>query len=62
LRLPKARKNQPLQAECEHFIDCVETGARPQSDGKNGLRVVLALEAATKSMREQSVRTPIPSV
>ena len=60
--IPNIRQNQPLQAECEHFIDCVETGARPQSDGRNGLRVVLALEAATKSMREQSVRTPIPSV
>jgi len=41
--IPSVRLNQPLQAECAHFIECVETGGRPQSDGENGLRVVLAL-------------------
>ena len=38
---------------------CVETGATPQSDGVSGLRVVRALEAATESMRNGSVVTPI---
>jgi predicted dehydrogenase len=60
--IPSLRLNQPLQAECEHFLDCVESGERPQSDGLSGLRVVLALEAATTSMREGSVVTPIPPV
>jgi predicted dehydrogenase len=59
--IPSLRLNQPLQAECEHFIDCIEQGTRPHSDGESGLRVVLALEAATQSMRRASVVTPIPT-
>ena len=58
--IPSIRLNQPLQAECAHFVHCVRTGETPQSDGVNGLRVVLALEAATTSMRSQSVLTEIP--
>lgn len=57
--IPNVRLNQPLQAECDHFIDCVDKGQRPQSDGWNGLRVVQALEAADSSMRNGSVVTPI---
>lgn len=57
--LPNVKLNQPLQAECEHFLECVEKGAKPHSDGESGLGVVLALEAATRSMREGSRVTPI---
>jgi len=57
--IPHIDQNQPLQAECEHFIECVESGQRPQSDGYSGLRVVQALEAATASMRNQSRITAI---
>ena len=57
--LPNVKLNQPLQAECEHFLDCVEKDQRPQSDGRNGLAVVLALEAATRSMRDGSRVTAI---
>ena len=59
--IPSIRLNQPLAAECEHFLDCIEGGGRPRTDGSNGLRVVLALEAATRSMREESRVTPIPA-
>ncbi len=44
--------NEPLRVEDEHFLDCVQTGMRPLSDGVNGLAVVEALEAAQLSMRE----------
>ena len=57
--IPSIRLNQPLQAECDHFLDCIEQGQRPRTDGYSGLRVVLALEAATASMRNGSVVTPI---
>ena len=57
--IPTVRLNQPLAAECEHFLDCVENGTQPQSDGESGLRVVQALEAATSSMRNGSIITPI---
>lgn len=59
--IPNIKLNQPLQAECEHFLDCIEKGEQPQSDGASGLAVVLALEAATRSMAEGSARQTIPS-
>ncbi len=57
--IPHIDQNQPLQAECEHFIECIEKGEQPQSDGYSGLRVVRALEAATASMKNQSKITLI---
>jgi predicted dehydrogenase len=42
---------EPLLRECEHFIACVESGARPRSDGRQGLAVVRALEAGDASIR-----------
>ncbi len=59
---PSIRLNQPLQAECDHFLDCIEHRRVPQSDGASGLRVVLALEAASASMENGSAVTPIESV
>jgi predicted dehydrogenase len=59
---PPVVLNQPLQAECEHFLDCVDAGRRPQSDGHSGLRVVLAAEAAIASMRNGSVIMPVEKV
>ena len=44
-------QNRPLQAECEHFVDCIEKSLRPRSDGHAGLAVVRALLAAHESMR-----------
>ena len=29
--IPSIRLNQPLQAECAHFVECVENNTRPQS-------------------------------
>jgi predicted dehydrogenase len=56
---PNIELNQPLQSECEHFLDCVETGAAPRSDGSNGMAVVRALKAAEKSMENGGVLTGI---
>jgi predicted dehydrogenase len=44
--------NEPLAVEDQHFIDCVRTGAKPITDGANGLAVVEVLEAAELSRRE----------
>ncbi len=60
--IPSVKLNQPLQAECAHFIDCIEQQREPQSDGRNGLRVVLALEVATRSMRNGSALTKVEQV
>jgi len=51
--IPSVKLNEPLTAECEHFIHCVKTGTTPLTDGVDGLNVVKALEAATASMKAQ---------
>jgi predicted dehydrogenase len=42
---PRIPNREPLRIECEHFVECVRTGATPRSDGRSGLRVVRVLEA-----------------
>ena len=41
---PRIPNVEPLRIECEHFLECVRTGAQPRSDGHSGLRVVRVLE------------------
>jgi predicted dehydrogenase len=41
---------EPLRVECEHFIECIRTGATPRSDGHSGLRVVRVLERLQRSL------------
>jgi predicted dehydrogenase len=47
---PRLVEEEPLKAECRHFVDCVARGERPRTDGVNGLEVVRVLEAAQKSL------------
>ncbi len=47
---PRIPNLEPLRIECEHFIDCVRTGAVPRSDGASGLRVVSVLESLQRSL------------
>ena len=49
---------EPLKLECQHFLDCLATGATPWTDGQEGLRVLGVLDAAQKSLHErQAVET-----
>jgi predicted dehydrogenase len=54
---PRIPNREPLRLECEHFVECIRTGATPRSDGEAGLRVVRVLEALQErldaSRREQ---------
>jgi len=51
LLIPKIKFAEPLRLECAHFIECVETGKRPLTDGESGLKVVRILEAADQSLQ-----------
>jgi predicted dehydrogenase len=51
---PKVDSTEALRAESEHFLDCIETGKVPLTDGRMGLRVVDIIEAATQSMRSRA--------
>ncbi len=41
---------EPLRAECEHFIECVETRATPRTDGAEGLRVLTVLQRCEEAL------------
>ena len=49
---PYLHQVEPLKAECQHFLDCIENNVTPRTDGINGLEVVKVLEAAETSLRK----------
>ncbi len=50
---PKLDQTEALKAECKHFIDCIESGKQPISNGEFGFEIVKMLAAAQKSMEQQ---------
>ena len=50
---PKLESTEALRIEGEHFVDCIENGKTPMTDGALGLRVVELIEAATRSMHQR---------
>ena len=67
--IPWIPTREPLRVQCEHFLNCIRTGDRPQSDGAVGMQVVRILEQADKSLhnggsrlqlsRELALSTPL---
>jgi acetyltransferase-like isoleucine patch superfamily enzyme len=47
---------EPLQVECQDFVDCIREGKEPRSSGRVGLKVVRILEAAHRSLLGRDVR------
>jgi len=57
--IPYIPPQEPLRAQCEHFIHSIESGTRPQSDGRTGWKVVQILEQADKSLQNGGHREPL---
>jgi predicted dehydrogenase len=53
IHVPCVEMQEPLKLECQHFLDCVEQGLRPLSDGWNGLQVLRVLDALQQSLDGQ---------
>lgn len=51
-------KAEPLKQECRHFVDCIQTGARPRTDGREGLAVLRVLDAAERALTENPNALP----
>lgn len=51
MRAPYIKQVEPLKVQCQHFLDCIRTGSKPQASGLEGLQVVQILEAASKSLK-----------
>jgi predicted dehydrogenase len=49
---PRVSNEEPLRAECSHFLECLRSGVEPRSGGESGLRVVRVLEALQASLEE----------
>jgi hypothetical protein len=60
--VPYIKQDEPLKLECQHFLDCVRSGARPITDGRLGLEVVRILEASGESLRQQGAAVALESV
>jgi UDP-2-acetamido-3-amino-2,3-dideoxy-glucuronate N-acetyltransferase len=50
---------EPLRAECQHFLDCLQTRATPRTDGAEGLRVLTVLDQCQQALR---LNDPAPTV
>ena len=69
-RVPVARMEQgepvsfppeePLRAECRHFLECIATRKRPHTDGEEGLRVLEILEACQESLDRKAGVVALP--
>lgn len=59
ITIPKIQYAEPLRTECQHFIDSVINQTEPKSSGRKGLAVIKILEAAERSMANDSTREVI---
>jgi predicted dehydrogenase len=50
---------EPLQIECQHFLDCIRTGAEPRSNGEDAIKVIKVLETAQRSLFNGGVELKI---
>ena len=56
---PYLKQFEPLRAECQHFLDCIETGERPETGAVEGIQVVQILEAASESLKKDGIKIAI---
>lgn len=50
ITIPNVKMVEPLRAEAEHFIQCIESRKEPKTGGRDGLRVINILMAAQQSL------------
>jgi predicted dehydrogenase len=56
---PYIKQVEPLKVECQHFLDCIQTGKIPETSGLDGLRVIQILEASSLSLKNGGGRVEI---
>ncbi len=52
--VPKVENTEALKLEADYFAECLENNHKPFNDGEAGLQVVKMLEAADKSLKDDS--------
>ncbi len=51
--VPYIKQDEPLKLECANFIESIQKGTEPVTNGRLGLEVVRILEAANQSLQQQ---------
>ncbi|HID70050.1 MAG TPA: oxidoreductase, partial [Desulfobacterales bacterium] len=46
-------EDEPLRAECRHFLHCMETRQQPRTDGEEGLRVLQILNRCQEALEKR---------
>lgn len=54
-------KEEPLRAECQHFLECIKNKQQPRTDGQEGLRVLKILQASQASLDDNGCNIHIGS-
>ncbi len=49
--IPRVSLGEPLKAECDHFLDCVQRGVAPRTGPGPAIEVVRVLDAIDRSIR-----------
>jgi UDP-2-acetamido-3-amino-2,3-dideoxy-glucuronate N-acetyltransferase len=52
-------KEEPLRKECEHFLECVSTMAKPRTGAESALHVLEVLDACGRSLSQNGARVPL---
>ena len=48
---PYLKQEEPLKAECQHFLDCINESKTPLTSGVRGLELIRILEASSASLK-----------
>lgn len=59
---PYIKQDEPLKVECQHFLDCIRTGASPLTGAEESLRVVQILEASSESLKNNGNKVEISDI
>ena len=55
ISVPHIENRETLSVEMEHFVDCIQNGNTPWTDGQAGLEVVKVLQATQESIRKNGI-------
>src|SRR4029079_10883765 len=58
--VPYIKQEEPLKVECQHFLDCIQTGTAPVSSCERGLELVQILEASSESLKRNGGPVSLP--
>lgn len=53
ITIPNIKMVEPLRAEAEHFIQCIQTREQPKTGGRDGVEIIKILVAAQESLKQK---------